>query len=181
MASRRTSHDVALLDRLSDLPEAPFSGTFWRVVHGSRSPLDGSKGAGRWNSRESEVLYAATEKDGALSEIFFHINRQQSVFPSRITSIAHEMRATFEKTLDLTNMAFLQELGVDPESYQSILYDKAQKIGEAVGFLGFEAVLVPNARHQSNNLIVFPANCDLDVIEAVRYVEVDWQLWRQSR
>ena len=181
MALRRTGHDLGLLDALADLPETVFDGEFWRAVHGARSPLDGSKGAGRWNVRESEVLYCALECDGALSEIFFHINRQQSVFPSRLRSAVHRMRGRFGKTIDLTDMALLERLGVDPARYREIVYGDTQRIGEAVGFLGLEAMLVPNARHPSINLVVFPANCDLDAIERIGAEAVDWAAWRRRR
>ena len=164
MPVRRSSHDVTLLDALNDLPEVPFAGDLWRVVNGARSPLDGSKGAGRWNLRESEVLYCALEKDGALSEIHFHISRQQSVFPSRLTSTAHRLRAQLGRTLDLSDKGILVRLGVDLSHYTEILYDQTQKIGEAGNFLGFEGMLVPNARHESINLVVFPQNCDLDCL-----------------
>ncbi|MYF08538.1 MAG: RES family NAD+ phosphorylase [Rhodospirillaceae bacterium] len=179
MAVRRAGHDLGILDALADLPETVFDGEFWRAVHGARSPLDGSKGAGRWNVRESEVLYCALECDGALSEIFFHINRQQSVFPSRLRSTVHRMRGRFGKAIDLTDMALLERLGVDPARYREIVYGDTQRIGEAVGFLGFEAMLVPNARHPSINLVVFPANCDLDAIERIGAEAVDWAEWRR--
>ena len=178
MSPRRSSHDISLLDALSELPEIPFEGDLWRVVNGVRSPLDGSKGAGRWNLRESEVLYCALEKDGALSEIYFHINRQQSVFPSRLTSAAHKLHAKFGRTLDLSDIDLLSRLGVDANLYTEILYDQTQKIGEAANFLGFEAMLVPNARHSSTNLVVFPQNCDLDEIDSIEALDVDWTAWR---
>lgn len=181
MPTRWSSHDVALLDVLSELPEAPFEGDLWRVVNGMRSPIDGSKGAGRWNLRESEVLYCALEKDGALSEIHFHITRQQSVFPSRLTSTVHRLQVEFGRTLDLSDIDLLSQLGVDPSCYAEVLYDQTQKIGEAVNFLGFEAMLVPNARHSSTNLVVFPQNCDLDEINSVDAFDVDWAAWRSSQ
>jgi RES domain-containing protein len=181
MAMRRASHNVALLDALDLLPETSFDGEFWRVVHGYRSPVDGSKGSGRWNRQESEVLYCALEKDGALSEINFHIRRAQSVFPSRLISFAHRMSATFTKVMDLSDLAALQRLGVDPARYQEMLYEKSQEIGEAVGFLGFEAMLVPNARHPSTNLVIFPANCDLDSATSIERVQVDWAKWQRER
>ena len=181
MAGRRIGHELGLLDALADLPETVFEGEIWRVVHGARSPLDGSKGAGRWNVRESEVLYCALERDGALSEIFFHVNRQQSVFPSRLRSTVHRMRGRFGKVIDLSDMDLLERLGVDPARYREIVYRDTQRIGAAVGFLGFEAMRVPNARHPSDNLVIFPANCDLDAIEMMEAGAVDWADWRQNR
>ena len=181
MALRRIGHELGLLDALAELPETAFDGEFWRVVHGSRTPLDGSKGAGRWNLRDSEVLYCALERDGALSEIFFHVNRQQSVFPSRLRSTIHRMRGRFGKTIDLSDMDLLEQFGVDPARYGEIVYRDTQRIGEAVGFLGFEAMRVPNARHPSDNLVIFPANCDLDAIERLEAGAVDWADWRRKR
>lgn len=131
--------------------------------------------------RKSEVLYCALEKDGALSEIHFHINRQQPVFPSRLVSAAHRLRAKFERIIDLTDIDLLSRLGVDNSRYSEIFYDQTQKIGEAVNFLGFEAMLVPNARHSSINLVIFPENCDLDEIRPIEALDVDWTAWRNSR
>ena len=88
------------------------------------------------------------------------------------------MQGRFEKVLDLTDMALLVRLGVDRNRYSEMLYETTQKIGEAVGFLGFEAMLVPNARHDSTNLVAFPDNCDLDEIAEQGREEVDWKGWR---
>ncbi len=181
MALGHSGHDVDLLDALAELPETVFGGAFWRVVHGARSPLDGSKGAGRWNRRDSEVFYCALERDGAVSEIYFHINRQQSVFPSRLRSTVHRMRAGFGKVIDLSDIELLERLSVDRARYREIVYRNTQRIGEALGFLGFEAMRVPNARHPSDNLVVFPANCDLDAIERLEADAVDWADWRRKR
>lgn len=181
MAGRRASHDVTLLDALTDLPETIFEGEVWRVVHGDRSPIDGSKGAGRWNLRESDVLYCALERDGALSEIYFHISRAQSVFPSRLVSTVCRMRGRFGKVLDLTDTALLTRLGVDQARYSELFYNATQRIGEAVGFLGFEAMLVPNARHSSTNLVAFPANFDFDDMEELGRDIVDWRSWMNAK
>lgn len=178
MIFRRASHDVRLLDALTALSDGPFEGYLWRVVHGNRSPIDGSKGAGRWNVRESEVLYCALEEDGALSEIHFHISRGQSVFPSRLQSFVHKLEVSFERVLNLSDTSLLESLGVDLSRYHELLYSETQKIGEATSFLGYEAMIVPNARHSSNNLVVFPANTDLDALREVRKTSVKWEAWR---
>lgn len=61
-------------------------------------------------------------------------------------------------------MELLTRPGVDVASYAEILYAQTQRIGEAVGFLGLEAMLIPNARHASTNLVVFPQNSYLDTL-----------------
>jgi RES domain-containing protein len=180
MAARQASHDVRLLDALAAMPTSRFDGACWRVVQNGRSPLDGSKGAGRWNLRRSEVLYCALEADGALSEIHYHYSRGQSVFPSRLQSALHRLDVRFANVLDLSDIETLIGLGVDRSRYREMLYERTQQIGEAVGFLGFEAMLVPNARHDSVNLVAFLDNCDLDTIQAGDGSAVDWRAWQAS-
>ena len=64
------------------------------------------------------------------------------------------------------------------DRYSEILYSKTQEVGDAVAFLGIEAIIVPNARHQSNNLVIFMQNIDLDKIEIGKNTSVDWTAWR---
>ena len=90
------------------------------------------------------------------------------------------MRGNFGKVIDLSDIELLERLGVDRARYREIVYRNTQRIGEAVGFLGFEAMRVPNARHPSDNLVIFPANCGLDAIERLEADAVDWADWRRS-
>ncbi len=178
MPSGRASHDDRLLDALTSLPETSFSETVWRVVNAIRSPIDGSRGSGRWNSDNNEVLYTSLESDDALSEIHFHISRANPIFPSRLKHNLAQLTAGLAKVLDLSDPSTLTSLGIDMDRYSEILYSKTQEVGDAVAFLGIEAIIVPNARHQSNNLVIFMQNIDLDKIEIGKNTSVDWTAWR---
>lgn len=178
MPSGRSSHDDRLLDALTSLPETSFSGPVWRVVNAMRSPIDGSRGSGRWNSDINEVLYTSLESNGALSEIHFHISRGNPIFPSRLKHNLVQLTAEFARVLDLSDPSMLTSLDVDMARYSEILYSKTQEIGDAVAFLGIEAIIAPNARHQSNNLIVFMQNIDLEMIEIGEMTSADWTAWR---
>ncbi len=181
MPGARASHDDRLLDALASLPETTFAATIWRVVNAMRSPVDGSRGSGRWNIRTSEVLYCSLEADGALAEIHYQINRGNTIFPSRLTHVLYEVRVELPKLLDLSNPGVLTSLGIDRDRYQEILYSHTQRVGEAAGFLGFEGIIVPNARHRSNNLVIFIENVDLDSFVIGDSTEVDWQTWRTAK
>lgn len=178
MPPGRAGHDDRLLDALTSLPEVTFSGTLWRVVNAIRSPIDGSRGSGRWSSDDDQVLYTSLEADGALSEIHFHISRANSVFPSRLKHNLFRLTAELAKVLDLSDPSVLESLGIDMSRYSEILYSETQVVGEAVAFLGFEAIIVPNARHRSNNLVFFMQNIDLDAIKIGKGKPVDWAAWR---
>lgn len=181
MTPERTGHDDRLLDALTCLPEATFSGAIWRVVNAIRSPIDGSRGSGRWNAADSQVLYTSLEADGALSEIHFHISRANPIFPSRMKHNLFQLTTELAKVLDLSDPSVLSSLGIDMSRYSEILYSKTQVVGEAVAFLGFEAIIVPNARHSGNNLVIFLQNIDLDAIAVGTETPVDWTAWRLRR
>ena len=65
MTPARRAHDDRLLDALGEVEGQIYDGPVWRVVRKGRSAFEGSRGAGRWNPRDLDVLYCAEEADGA--------------------------------------------------------------------------------------------------------------------
>lgn len=174
-------HDDRLLDALGELERGAFSGRIWRVVRYGRTVLDGSRGGGRWNPDHLSVLYCAQEADGAVAEIFFHLSRGQSVFPSRMRHDLFELRIQTENTLRLVEMEQLEKLGVDPARYHELLYERTQQIGDAAAFLGFDSLIVPSARYRCNNLVLFLAEFNLENVEVVSQTPIDWNERRRRR
>lgn len=176
----RRAHDDRLLDLIGALEGQEYRGPMWRVVRTGRDVLDGSRGAGRWNTAEMSVLYGAAEADGALAEINFHISRGQSVFPSRIRHDLFELEIVARDTLVLADMDQLRRLGVDDSRYRELLYDRTQEIGAAAEFLGFDGLIVPSARWDCRNIVLFLDTINLDDIRSVSHQPVDWKSWRQA-
>ena len=144
-----------------------------------RDPLQGHPSAGRWDPGTFDVLYTSMEPDGAIAEIHFHLSRQP-VFPSRLAYRLHEIAVRTTKTLHFADLSALVRLGVDRTRYREILYDRAQAIGDAADFLGFDGLIAPNARWPCQNLVIFTdrlAPTDLEVLSAVA---IDWTVWRKA-
>ena len=181
MSGSHRGHDDRLLDALDELERHAFEGRAWRVVREGRSPLDGSRGSGRWNLSELCVLYTALDPDGALSEIHFHISRNQPIFPSRIRHELCELSTTTDQTLILADMDALVQLGVEKERYTEILYSRTQEIASAAAFMGFDGLIAPSARHNCNNLVLFLDNYNLEGIEVVSQAPIDWNAWQEKR
>ena len=152
----------------------------WRVVRKGRSVLDGSRGSGRWNPTNLSVLYGSREADGAIAEIHFHLNRGQSVFPSRMRHNLCELRIRTKEMLVLADMGALSRLGVIPTRYAEILYDRTQEIADAASFMGFDGIIAPSARWDCQNIVLFLDNIDLDDIEEVGATSIDWTKWRMT-
>ncbi len=179
MVGGRRAHDDRLLDILGGIEGQVFSGRMWRVVRDGRSVLDGSRGAGRWNPNHLGVLHGATEPDGAIAEIHFHLNLGQSVFPSRMRHQLHELEITTDKTLILADLGQLVSLGVDKARYQEILFGRTQEIADAAAFLGFDGIIAPAARWPCAAIVLFLCAFNLQSIKRVSEAPVNWKTWRE--
>lgn len=176
---RRRALDDRLLDLIGAIEGQPFEGTMWRVVRTGRDVLDCSRGSGRWNTSDMSVLYGAAKRDGAIAEIHFHLSRGQSVFPSRMRHDVFELTIKTQHALILADMEQLKRLGVDDSRYRELLYTRTQEIGAAAAFLGFDGLIVPSARWDCRNIVLFLNAINLEEVRQISVQPVDWKTWRQ--
>lgn len=171
-------HDRAVLDALEDLKPEPFKGDVWRVTGAGRDPLRGSTAHGRWSPPgEFEVLYTSLSREGAIEEIGYRLSLEP-VWPSRIKHEIHTLAASTKRTLRFADVEALVPLGVNAARYSSFAYEATQAIAAAANFLGFDGLLVPNARYPATNLVVFKDQ--LESKFSVRGTQsLDWTEWRK--
>jgi len=94
--------------------------------------------------------------------------------------MVHRLGVSAERTLRLLQ-GNLETLDVDMERYPSRSYQRTQEIGAAVAFLGFDGLLVPCARWDCENLVLFTENHALtSKLEIISSEEVDWQRWARE-
>lgn len=158
--------DKSLLDAIDGAKRESFSGAVWRSVQRNRKPDECSRSGGRWDDQNFDVLYTSLEKDGAIEERRFHLYRGQPFPPSRIQYDLHQINLRLNAVIAFREIQALQSLGMATENYGRAAYverageyPRSQEIAEACFFLGADGILVPNARHDSLNLVVF---CDQD-------------------
>jgi len=172
-------HDRALLDALEALDPEPFRGAVWRVTRKGREPLRGAAANGRWSATgEFEVLYTSLERDGAVAEIGYRLSLEP-VWPSRIEHEIHMLRAEAERALRFANLASLEPFGVDVARYRTFDYRTTQALAAAAYFLEFDGLIVPNARFDCANFVLFTERNPALVL--IRSESVDWDAWRRSR
>ncbi len=172
-------HDPELLERLGAFPTASYDGEVFRTTPMSLDPLTPSTRGGRWApTGEVSVLYTSTEREGALAEIAFHWG-QLTPLPSKPAAL-HRLRPTTRRTLRLIQTD-LVSLGVDLRAYRSINYLRTQVIGAAVAFLERDGLIVPSARWNCENLVLFTDNHDLgNRLEVAETEAVDWRTWARA-
>jgi RES domain len=179
MVGGRSAHDRAVLDALEAIDPQHFNGEVWRVTRKGRDALRGSTAPGRWSpSVEFEILYTSLERDGALAEIGYRLSLEP-VWPSRVEHEVHLIEVETERTLRFANLESLVPFGVDIARYHTFEYRAMQAIAAAAYFLEFDSLIVPSARFDCTNLVIFVERAHALTLRASH--RVDWDAWRRRR
>jgi RES domain-containing protein len=182
MAALRSARDNRLLDALEDIPPEVFEDKAWRVVRDGRDPLQCSAVGGRWDDRTFDSLYTSSRADGAVAEMYFHLRRGQPVMPSKVRYRLFELHVAMSSCLRIASLADLALLGIQTGTFGQLSYaereqeyPRSQEVAEAAQFVGRDGVIVPSARSEWANIVVF---CDAAGPGAVDVVKnhglVDW-------
>lgn len=169
--------DPDLLGAIDSIPGQRFACTAWRVTWASRDPLAGNEAGGRWSpDSRFEVLYTSLEPDGALAEVYYHLSRAPVLSSSHMR--LNQLEVDLENVLVLT-MEQLRELGLD-DPRASRIDTKGRAVGEAAFMLDFQGLVVPSARWDCDNLVLFLDRIDLnESIRLEHQAEVNWPAWRE--
>jgi RES domain-containing protein len=174
-------HDRAILDALEAIDPVVFAGRVWRITRKGREPMQGSIANGRWTPGAAvEVLYTSLKREGALAEIGFRLSLEP-VWPSRLAHQLHEMKARTERVLQFADVASLARVGVDATRYAGFDYSMTQAISAAAHFLELDGLLVPSARHNSQNLVIFMDRNAAASLAVVSSEDVNWDTWRAAK
>ena len=170
--------DPEVLDALDALTGEFYDGISWRVTWTSRDPLAGNSGGGRWSPDGSfEALYTSLVHDGAIAEVFHHLSRAP-VFSSSNVRL-NKLRVSLHRVLRLDTER-LRDLHIEDPLASRICYARSQSIGDAARMLDYEGLIVPSARWECMNLVLFldwiDLNKQLTFLEAT---EINWPAWRE--
>ena len=167
--------DPDLLAHLEAWREAPFESAVYRVVWADRSPVQGSSGArGRWSSPDSqfEVLNTSFMPEGASAEFeaFWSLFEQR---PDR-QALNRRLRVRLKRTVEL-DFGALETVRVAQSDYGDREYSRTQEISDAVNYLGYDGLIVPCARYECRNLIIYIQNLTGDwVVEEDESKLFEW-------
>ena len=160
--------EKALVDRLQRLAPAPWQGIVYRHMLGDREPLLPNTRGARWNPPGVDTLYTSLERATALAE-GDHLIAMQPV-PLRVKRVLHRIRVTLRSVLDLSEATLLRELGVDERALADPDHSACRTVGHAVHWLEHDGLIIPSARANGRNLVVFVNNQDaqaeLDAIDS---------------
>ena len=167
--------DPDLLEALESYAQEPFRGNAYRVVWSDRSPVRGTNGKrGRWNSPDGdfEILNTSLMAEGANAEFeaFWSLFEQRPDREALSWTLTIRLKRVVRLTFD-----DLETLGVRRSDYRSRDYSRTREIADALCYLGCDGLIVPSARHDCENLVVFMQNLDAEcVVDEEESAEFSW-------
>ena len=127
---------------------------------------------------QGAVLYTSLCFEGALAELSYYWG-QLTPYPTK-PAVIHRIAVTADRSLRLKR-GDLEQLGVDFTRYHERDYRRCQEIGAAVSFLECDGLIVPSARWDTNNLVLFVENHRLkNELRVVSSEPVDWLQWAKG-
>ncbi len=145
-----------LLERLAALPPEPWQGTAFRHMFGSYPPDRENTSGARWNPAGVAAIYTSLSRAGALAEAEHQIAVQP--IPPRAQRSLYELEVALGGVFDLTDLALLAELGIDQNALGADDMLACREVGAAAASLNCGGILVPSARAEATNLVIFAAN-----------------------
>lgn len=183
----RSPRSQILVDAIEAESPTSFSGIVWRVVTEGFDVLRPGRAGGRWDDGTFDVLYTSSERDGAIAESWFHAGKGQPVIPSKITKRIYKIEAEISKVLDLSDMQKLRSFGIDVATYGRLQYARRmkeyptlQQIAEAAHFYEYQAIIVPNARWPTSNVVVFTEHTPRNLLTVLEDEPVDLNHWHET-
>ncbi|NND00385.1 MAG: RES family NAD+ phosphorylase [Gammaproteobacteria bacterium] len=171
--------DPEILDTLDKFSGEPFKAKVWRVTWASRNPLAGGVGGGRWSPpNQFEALYTSLHSDGALAEAYYHLSRAPVLSSSSMK--INQIAVKLDNVISLS-IKQLNRLGLEDPLASRIDVRLTQPIAEAAHLLDYQGLIVPSARFDCNNLVIFLDRINLDTqIKISKSDDVNWPAWREK-
>jgi RES domain-containing protein len=165
--------DPELLDIIENLDSGPWVGVVWRQVFEGTPPTRPNQRGARWNPPDVEALYGSLDAATAAAEIDHLISVQPT--PIKKPRVTVKLEVSLSRLVDLSDEDIMEQVGVSLATIRSNGVEECRLVGSAIAWLGYEAVLVPSARADGLNLVVFVNNLDPDnsveTVEEIPYPE----------
>lgn len=167
--------DNALIDAIENLKQELYDDRVWRSVGFGRDPTDCWKTGGRWDDRTFDVLYTSETREGAIEERRFHLYKGQPIPPSKLEYELYELHVQLSAVITFPDLNALYSIGMQTQAYGKVSYvdrdseyPPTQAIAETCFFLGADGIVVPSARHDTRNLVVF---CDQETKKSISVIK----------
>lgn len=146
-------YDPTLLDQLEALEPRAWQGTVWRHMFAEYPPDRPNTTGARWNPPGVAAIYTSLDRSSAIAE-GDHAVAMQPIRP-RAKRTVYEVHVQVHAMVDLTDRELLRAVGVDDDALTAIPSRACQAVGGAAAWLERDGLLIPSARADGANLVIF--------------------------
>ena len=146
--------DRETIQALEQFTPAPWEGIVFRHMFANFPPERENASGARWNPPPIPAIYTSLVRKTAIAEADYYISLQP--IRPRARRVVYRIQVTLTSVFDLSGSPALSILGLNDESLASIDHSACRRVGGAVEWLGHDGLLVPSARTDGTNLVIFP-------------------------
>lgn len=121
----------------------------------------------RWNPSDVAAIYTSCEHETAIAEGEYRLS-MEPVRP-RAKRVIYSLRVRLSSVLDLRDDKALRRLGLN--NITEANFSVCQQVGGAVHWLDHDGLLVPSARSNGTNLVIYPLKhdptLDFEIVDSV--------------
>lgn len=163
-------HSPALLDQLQAASIGAWSGRAFRHMFADYPPEAENVRGARWNPPGTPAIYTSLTREGVIAEAEYQLSLQP-VRP-RVGRTVYEIEVKLENVVDLSDAIALKAAHVDDEDLGADNMRACQETGAAAAWLQRDGLLIPSARSQATNLVIYATNTSESHIFTVLSSEV---------
>jgi RES domain-containing protein len=148
---------------LASLKSNSWSGTVYRLMLGENPPDRENTQGARWNPPELAAVYTSLKAETAIAEVEYNLAHQTRPVRRDLRKTLYELHVTLAGVVDLSPaMQAFARFGIGLDQLFSDDMKISQKIGRSIAWLGFDGLLVPSARAEGMNLVIYPSRANAE-------------------
>jgi RES domain-containing protein len=158
-------HDPDILNLLESLQIEQWRGTVFRHMFADFPPTRINENGARWNPPGVGAIYTSTDRATVIAEAEHRISLEP--LRPRAKRTVYTLDVQLGVVVDLRDRQNLIKAGISAGMLIQLDFGPCQAIGAAVRFLGADGLLVPSARNEGTNLVIYPReDIELEVISS---------------
>ncbi len=147
-------YNEKLLELLARLTPKEWEGEVFRHMFASYPPERENTSGARWNLPEVPAIYTSLEKDVVLAEAEHQI-AMQPIRPKAKRTV-YKIAVRLSSVLNISDPGTLDLLSIDANALKGPDLRACQMVGSCVERLGHDGLIVPSARANGLNLVIYP-------------------------
>ena len=124
----------------------------------------------RWNPPDTAAIYTCLQPEVCIAEVEYGLARQSRPVKSDLRKTLYQIEVELSLVLDLgPALSQLASIGIGLEQLFADDMKMSQEVARLVTWFGSDGLLVPSARRQGNNLVIYPGRAG----ESYRFEVID--------